>query len=149
MSDCLQPHGLQHARLPCPSPSHRACSDSCPLSQWCHPTISSPVGPFYLQSFPASVFFSESVLHISWPKDSSFSFSISYSNEYSGLISFRTEWFDLLAVQGTLKILQHHSYPAKVLALNQRFMPFLCVLPACRLRVLILINWEQIAGDGS
>ena len=58
VSDCLQPHGLQHARLPCPSPSHRACSNSCPLSQWCHPTISSSVGPFYLQSFPASGSFS-------------------------------------------------------------------------------------------
>ena len=97
--------------------------------------------PLLPSVFPSiRVFFSESVLHIRWPKDSSFSFSISYSNEYSGLISFRTEWFDLLAVQGTVKILQHHSYPAKVLALNQRFMPFLCVLPACRLRVLILIN---------
>ena len=56
LSDCLQPHGLQHARLPCPSPSPRACSDSCPLSQWCHSTILSSVIPFspYLHSFPAS-----------------------------------------------------------------------------------------------
>ena len=56
MSDSLQSHGLQHARLPCPSPTPRACSDSCPLSRWCHPTISSSVIPFSscLQSFPAS-----------------------------------------------------------------------------------------------
>ena len=56
MSNSLQPHGLQHARLPCPSPSPRACSNSCPLSRWCHPTISSSVVPFSscLQSFPAS-----------------------------------------------------------------------------------------------
>jgi len=56
MSDSLQPHGLQHARLPCPSPTPGACSNSCPLTQWCHPTILSSVVPFssYLQSFPAS-----------------------------------------------------------------------------------------------
>ena len=55
VSDFLWPHGLQHARLPCPSPSPRLCSNSCPLSQWCHPTISSSVIPFFgLQSFPAS-----------------------------------------------------------------------------------------------
>ena len=55
-SDSLRPHGLQHGRLPCPSPTPRACSDSCPLSRWCHPTISSSVVPFYscLTSFPAS-----------------------------------------------------------------------------------------------
>ena len=59
VSDSLQPHGLQHARLPRPSPSSRACSNSCPLSWWCHPTISSSVVPFSsrLQSFPASGFF--------------------------------------------------------------------------------------------
>ena len=56
MSDSLWPHGQQHARLPCPSPTPRVCSDSCPSSQWCHPTISSSVVPFSscLQSFPAS-----------------------------------------------------------------------------------------------
>ena len=110
MSDSLQPFGLQHARLPCPSPIPRACSNSHPLSQWCHPTISSSVIPFsfYFQSFPASVFSSGSVLLIRWPKY--WSFSISPSSEYSELISFRIDWFDLPAVQGTLKsLLQHHS----------------------------------------
>ena len=94
MPHSLQPHGLQHAGLSCPGPTPRACSNSCPLSQWCHPTISSSVVPFSscLQSCPASGSFqNESVLCIRWPKYWSFSFSISPSNEYSGLISFRTD----------------------------------------------------------
>ena len=106
MSSSLWPHGLQHSRLPCPSPSPRVCSNSCPLSWWCHPTISSSVAPFSscLQSFPASGFFPMSRLFtIGWSKY--WSFSISPSKEYSGLISFRIDWFDLLAVQGTLKSL--------------------------------------------
>ena len=112
MSDSLWPHGLQHSRLPCPSPAFGAYSNSCPWSWWCHPTISSSVIPIssHLQSFPASVFSNESVLCIRWPKYCSFSFSISLSNDYSGLISFRIDWFDHLAVQGTLKsLLQHHN----------------------------------------
>ena len=102
------------ARLPCPPPTPGAYSNSCPSSQWCHPTISSSVVPFSscLQFFPASVP-NESVLCIRWPKYWSFSFSISPSNEYSGLISFRR---DLLAVQGTLKsLLQNHSSQASIL----------------------------------
>ena len=118
MSDSLRPHGMQHARLPCPSPSPRACSNSCPVSRWCHPTISSSVVPFSscLQSFPASGSFQMSQLfasggHRYW----SFSF-ISPSNDYSGLISFRIDWFALLAVQGTLRsLLQHHSSKASIL----------------------------------
>ena len=103
VSDSLRPHGLQHARLACPSQSPRACANSCPSSRWCHPTISSSTIPFSfcLQSFLALVFSNESVLHIKWPKYWSFSFSISPSNEYSGLISFRMDWLDLLAVEGT------------------------------------------------
>ena len=79
MSDSLWPHGLQHARLPCPSPTPRAYSNSCPSSQWCHPTISSSVVPFSsrLQSFPASGSFPVSQFFAYW----SFSFSISPSNE--------------------------------------------------------------------
>ena len=104
MSDSLWPHGLQHIRLPCPSPTVGACSNSCPLSQWCHPTISSCHPLLLLPSiFPSiRVFSNESVLR-RWPKCWSFSFSLSLSNEYSGLISFRIDWLDLLAVQGTLK----------------------------------------------
>ena len=82
VSDSLQPHALQHTKLPCPSPTPRAYSNSYPLSQWCHPTISSSAVPFsfHLQSFPAlGSFLCESVLHISWPKYWSFSLSISSS----------------------------------------------------------------------
>ena len=98
----LRPCPLQHARPPYPSPTPRACSNSCPSLQWCHPTISSSVVPFpsSLQSFVSSGAFSnEAVLHIRWPKYWSFTFSISPSNEQSGLVSFRIVRFDLFAVQ--------------------------------------------------
>ena len=115
----LRSYELQHARLPHPSLTPRVYSNSCPLNRWCHPTISSSVVPFSsrLQSFPASGSFSnESVLHVRWPTYWSFSFNISPSNEYLGLISFRIDWFDLLTVQGTLKSLfQHHSSKASIL----------------------------------
>ena len=105
VSNSLWPHGLQHPRLPCPSSSPRACSNSCPLSHWCHPTILPPL--CHLTSvFPSiRVFSNESALRIRWPKSWRFSFSISPSNKYSGFISFRIDWFDLLAVQGTPKSL--------------------------------------------
>ena len=93
--------------LPCPSPMTRTCSNSYP-SQWCHPTISC-CHPLLLHSIFCSirVFSDESFLCIRWPKY--WSFSISPSNEYSGPISFRIDWFDLLAVQGTpMSLLQHH-----------------------------------------
>ena len=100
------------------SPTPGACSNSCPLSRWCHPTISSSVIPFSscLQCFPGSrVFSNRLALCNRWPKYWSFSFTISLSNEYSGLISFRNDWFDLLAVQGTLKsLLQHHRWKASI-----------------------------------
>ena len=96
MSNSLSLHGLQHARLPCPPLSPEVCSNSCPLSQWCYLTSAAPFS-FCLQSLPSiRLFSSESTLHIRWPKYWSFSFSISPSNEYSRLISFRIDWFDLL-----------------------------------------------------
>ena len=98
--------------------------NSCPLSWWCHPTISSSVTPlsFCPPIFP-SIFSSELALHIRWPKYWSFSFSISPSNEYSGLISFRIDSFNLLAVQGPLKSLfQHHSLKASILRHPSFFM---------------------------
>ena len=97
---------VSNSLRPCPSPSPGACSNSRPLSQWCHWTISSSVVPFSscLQSFPASGSFLMSRLFTSGGQTfGSFSFSISPSNEYPGLISFRMDWLDLLAVQGTLK----------------------------------------------
>ena len=124
MSD-YQHHGLQHARLPCPPPTLRACSKSCPSSLWCHLTISSSIIALSscLQSCPASGSLPMSVLQIRWPKYWSFSFSISPSNEYSGLISFRMDWLDLLAVQGTLKsLLQHRSSKASILQCSTFFI---------------------------
>ena len=114
VSDCLQPHGLQHIRLPYPWPSSRACSNSCPLSQWYYPTISS-YHPLLPSIFPSiRVFLNKSALSTGWPKY--WSFSISPSNEYSGLISFRIDWFDFLAVQGTLKnLLQQHNSKSSIL----------------------------------
>ena len=116
---------LSSSRLPCPSLSHRVCSNSYSLSQWCHPTISSTVVPFSgLQSFPASRSFPMSQLFESGgQKYWIFSFSISPSDEYSGFISFKIDWFDLLTVQGTLKhLLQHHSSKASVLWCSPFFM---------------------------
>ena len=111
----LWPHELQYARLSCPSLSPRVCSNSCSLSRGCHPTISSSVTPFSScpQYFPALGSFPTIWLFASrWPQYWSFRFSIS-SSEYSRLISFRIDWFDLLAVQGTLKcLLQHHNLKA-------------------------------------
>ena len=127
MSNFLQPRGLQQARFPCPSLSPGVCSHLCPLSRWCRPTHPLlPTSPWIsLPSvFPRiRVFSNESALYIRWPKYWSFSFSISPSNEYSGLISFRIDWFDLLAVQGTLKsLLQHHSSKASILKHSVFFM---------------------------
>ena len=117
VSDSLRPHELQHARPPCPSPTPGVHPNSCPLSR-CHPTISSSVVLFSScsQSLPASGSSSESILRIRWPKYWSFSFNISLSNEHLGLISFRMDWLDLLAVQGTLRsLLQHHCLKASIL----------------------------------
>ena len=125
MSDVLWPHGLQHTRLPYPLPSPRPCRDSSPLSWWCHQTISSSVFPFSfcLQSFPASVFSNELALSIRWPMYWSFSFSISPSNEYSGLIFFRLDWLDLFSVQRILNsLLQHYSSKALILWHSAFFM---------------------------
>ena len=122
MSNSLRPHG-PHVRLPCPSLSPGVCSDSCPLSWWCHLTISTSATHFSscLHSFPGSGFFPISQLFVCQPKY--WSFSIISSNEYSGLISFRIDWFDFLAVQGTLKsLLQHHNLKASILWCSAFFM---------------------------
>ena len=105
MSDFLQPHGLQHTRPPCLSPTPGACSNSCPLSQCCHPAISSSLIPFSscLQSFPASGSFLMSQFFVSGGQSIGAS-ALSPSNEYSGLIFFRMDWLDLLAVQETLRV---------------------------------------------
>ena len=114
VSDSLRPHALQHSRLHSQSVLKLMSIKSVMPSNHlilCHPLLLPP------SIFPSiRVFSNKSVLHIRWPKYWSFSFSISPSNEYSGLISFRMNWIDLLAVQGTLKsLLQHHGSKASIL----------------------------------
>ena len=126
VSDSLRPHEPQHTRPPCPPPTPRVHPDPCPLSQWCYPTILSSEVPFSScpQSFPASGSFQMSELFTSGGQNFGvFSFNISPSNEHPGLISFRMDWLDLPAVQGTLKsILQHHSSKASILRRSALFM---------------------------
>ena len=126
MSDSLQHHGPQYAGPSCPSPTPGGYPNSCPSSQWCHPTISSSHRPLLLLPliFPSiRVFSNQSVILVRWPKYWSFSFSISPCKAYSGLISFRMDWFDLFAVQGSLKcLLQHHSSKASILRCSAFFM---------------------------
>ena len=125
MSDSLQPHGLQHARLPCPSVcpgflKFISIESTTPFNQLilCHPLLLLP------SIFPSiRIFPSKLALCIKWPKYWSFSFTISPSNEYSGLISLRIDWFDLLAVQGTLKsLLHHHNSKASIFWCSAFFM---------------------------
>ena len=115
MSDPLWPHEPQHARPPCPLPTPRVHPNLCPLSRWCHLILCCPL--LLLSSiFPSiRVFSNESTLRMRWPNYWSFSFNISPSNEHSRLISFRMDWLNVLAVQGTLKSLQHHSSKASIL----------------------------------
>ena len=125
MSDSLQPHELQHARLPNPSPSPRVAQTHVHwVSYAIQPSHSlwSP-SPSALSVSQLQVFSSELGFHIRWPNYWSFSFSSSPSNEYSRLISLRIECFDFLAVQGTLKsVLQNHSLKASILGCSSFFM---------------------------
>ena len=113
VSDSLRPHESKHSRPPCPSPAPGVHPNPCPLCRRCHPTVSSSVVPFSScpQSFPPSGSFQMSQLFTSGGQSIGvFSFNISSSNEHPGLTSFRMDWLDLLAIQGTLKtLLQHHS----------------------------------------
>ena len=122
MSDSLHPHELQHARPPCPSPTPRVYSNSCPLSQWSHPTISSSVVPFSsnLQSFPASGFFP-------WVNSShEVAKVLEFQLQYQFFQWWKMDWLDLLAVQGTLKsLLQHHSSKASILQYSAFFIVLL------------------------
>ena len=130
MSDSLWPHELQHARLPCPPLTPRADSNPCALSRWCHPT---------------RVFSNESVLCIRWQKYWSFSFSISPSNQYSGLISLRMYWFDLFAVQRTLNsLLQHHIAKASILQCSAFFIVQLSHLYMTTGKTIALTRWTFV-----
>ena len=154
MSDSLWPHGLQHARLPCPSLSPWICSNSCPTESvmpsnhliLCRSLLLLP------PVFPSiRVFSNESALCIIWPNYWSFNFSISLSNEYSGLISFRVDWLDPLAVQGTLKsLLQYHSSKASILwhsaifmvQLSRRFMTTAKTIALTRWTFVGSLSWD-------
>ena len=145
----LVTHGLQHSGPPCPSPTLGPCANSCPLSWWHHPTISSSVIPFSscLQSFPESGSYPMSWLFcIRWPKYWSFNFNISSSNEYSGLISFRIDWFDLFAFQGTLKsLLQHHGSKSSVLRLLAFFIVQLSHPHMTTGKTIALTRWTFVS----
>ena len=120
VSDSLQPHGLQHARPPCPSPNSRVYPNSCPLSWSCYPTILSSVVPFSscLQSFAASGSFQIRILHIRWPKYWHFSFSISPSNEHPGLISLLSKGLSRVFSNTTV---QKHQFFCAQLSLYSNF----------------------------
>ena len=125
VSDSLQPHGLQHARPPCPSPTPTVYLNSCPLSRWMlssHLILLSPSPPTFNPSQHQGLF-NESALRIRWTKDWNFSFNISPSNEHPELISFRMDWLDFLAIQGTLtSLIQHHSSKASILRRSALFI---------------------------
>ena len=136
---------LQQARLPCPSPG--ACSNSCPLNQWCHPTISSlsyPSHPDFNLNQHQGQFFSNSVLCIRWPKYWSFGFSISAPNEYSELIYFRIVWLDFLAAQGTHSLLQHHSSKTSILQHSAFFMVQLSHTYMTTGKIIALTRWTFV-----
>ena len=133
MSNSLRPHRLQHARPPCPSPTPGVYSDSCPSHLWCHPITSSSVIPFSsrLQSFPASGSFQMSQFFAQVAKILEYqlqhqSFQLIFRTD-----SFRIDWLDLLAVQGTLKsLLQHHSSKAESaiwIHISPLFLDFLSI----------------------
>ena len=145
----LRLHGLQHIRLPCPSPTPEACSNSCPIKSvmpsnhliLCRPLLLLP------SIFPSiKVFSNESVLPIGWPKYWSFSFSFSLSSEYSGLLSIRMDWLYLLAVQGTLKnLLQHHSSKASILRHSAFFIVQLAHPYMTTGKTIALTRWTFVS----
>ena len=144
MSDSLLPHGPQCTRPPCPSQTPRVYPNSSPLSRWCHATISSSVVPYSScpQSLPASESFQISQLFKSGGQSIGVYFNISPSNEHSGLISFRRDWVDLFAVQGTLKsLLQHHSSKASILQCSAFFIVQLSHPYMTTGKTLALIRW--------
>ena len=147
MSNSLWLQGLQYDRLPCPSLSSWVCSGSCPLSQWCYLIISSSVTYFFCpQSFPASGSFPMSLLFTSGGQSIRASASPSSpSSEYSGLISFRIDWFHLLAVWRTLRsLLQHHDSKALILQHSAVFIfqpshPYMTTG-----KTLVLTRWTSV-----
>ena len=154
VSNSLRLHGLLHTRCPCPSPSPGVCSKHVSIESvmpssrliLCHPLLLLPS-----IFFPSNkVFSNELTLPVRWPKYWSFSLSINPSNEYSGLISFRIDWFDLLAVQGTLKsLLQHHSSKTSILCPSVFFMVQLSHLYMITGKNLALTIWTCVDKEMS
>ena len=148
MSDSLRTHDWQHARPPCPSPTAGVYPNSCLSSWWCHPAILSSAVPFSTSPNPAHirVFPNESTLLMRWPKYWSFSFSISPSKEYPGLISFRMDWLDLLAVQGTFKsLLKYHSSKASIFQCSAFFTVQLSY-PYMNTGKTVALTWRTFVG---
>ena len=148
MSNSLKPHELQHARSPCPSPTPRVHSNSCPSNWWwpsshlilCHPLLLLPPIPPSIR-----VFSNESTLRMRWPQYWSFRFSISPFKEHPGLISFRMDWLDLLAVQGTLKsLLQHHSSKASIFQHSAFFIVQLSLPYITTGKTIALTRWTFV-----
>ena len=141
MSISLQPQGLQHARLPCPSPTPGAYLNSCPLSRWCHPIISPSVIPFSScpQSFPASGSFQMSQIFILGGQSIGVSNSISPSNEHPGLIYFRMDWLDLFAVQDIRMLITHtHTHTQRTL------ITILCIIEEKKFNIRRFFIWINI-----
>ena len=146
MSDSLRPHGLQHARLPCPSPTPWILLTLISIELVMSSNHLIPCRPLLLLSIFVSIriFSDESVLCIRWPKN--WSFSISPSNVYSGIISFRMDWLGLLAVQGTLKsLLQHHSSKASILWHSAFFLVQLSHLYLITGKTTALTRWTFVS----
>ena len=147
MSDSLRPHGLQHSRLPCPSPTPGVHSNmSIESGMPCNHLILYHSLLLLLSIFPSiRVLSRESVLHSRWPKYWSFSFNISPSNEHPGLISFRMDWLDLLVVQGTLKsLLQHRSSKASILLCSAFFIVQLSIPYMTTGKNIALTRWTLV-----
>ena len=146
VSDSSWPNGPQHARSPCPSPTPGVYSNSSPLSQWCHPTISSSIAPFSScpQSFPASGFFSVSQLFTSGGQNIGVSASSVLPMNTQDW-SFRMDWLDLLAVQGTLKsLLQHHREKASILRHSAFFIAQLSHPYMNTGKIIALMRWTFV-----
>ena len=146
VSDSLRPCESQHTRPPCSSPSLGVHSDSCSLSLWCHPAISSSV-PFSScpQSLPASESFPMSQLFAWGGQSTGLSAIASFLPKHPGLISFRMDWLDLLAVQGTLKsLLQHHSSKALILRCSAFFTVQLSHAYMTTVKTIALTRWTLV-----
>ena len=150
MSDSLQHHGLQHIRPPCPSPTTRACSNSCPSSRWCHPTISSSVFPFSsgLQSFPTSGSFQMSQFFVygGWSIGISASTSVRPMNIQDWFPLGWTGWISLQSKGlSWMSLLQHHSSKASILWCSAFFIVQLSHPYMTTGKTIVLTRWTFVS----